>query len=240
MSSDEESPFWASPPYILLTDVLQLDKVDPWQVNVGKLVGGFLNEMKRIGDIDFRISGNALYSASVIFMKKTRELVEYGILPPEVDEEEEQLAIPLIRPPFRLTNRRVTLQELLIAMDRVLSKGVRQRARPARRRYQADTSPLQFELNTSRAYVEESLAEVYGDLCMIMEIGGIVKFTDMLMNRTRREIVRIFFALLHLYARAYVDIWMEDDAMILVKLLPLPEKAEVDDTEVELQAEVRK
>ena len=240
MSGNEEAPFWASPPYILLTDVLQLDKVDPWQVNVGKLVGGFLNEMKRIGDIDFRISGNALYSASVIFMKKTRELVEYGILPPEVDEEEEQLAIPLIRPPFRLTNRRVTLQELLIAMDRVLSKGVRQRARPARRRYQGDTSPLQFELNASRAYVEESLSEVYGDLCVIMEIGEIIKFTDMLMNRTRREIVRIFFALLHLFARSYVDIWMDDDAMILVKLLPLPEKAETDDTEVELHVEVKK
>ncbi len=240
MSSDEKSPFWAAPPYILLTDVLQLDKVDPWQVNVGKLVGGFLNEMKRIGDIDFRISGNALYSASVIFMRKTRELVEYGILPPEVDEEEEQLAIPLIRPPFRLTNRRVTLQELLIAMDRVLSKGVRQRARPARRRYQGDTSPLQFELEASRAYVEESLAEVYGDLCVIMEIGEVVKFTDVLINRTRREIVRIFFALLHLYARSYVDIWMDDDAVILVKLLPLPEKAEADGTEVELHAEVRK
>ena len=84
------------------------------------------------------------------------------------------------------------------------------------------------------------MAEVYGDFCMIMEIDEIVKFTDVLVNRTRREIVRIFFALLHLYARSYVDIWMDDDAVILVKLLPLPEKAEADGTEVELHAEVKK
>ena len=51
MSGEEGSPFWATPPYILLTDVLQLDKVEPWNVDVGKLVGAFLREMKRIGDI---------------------------------------------------------------------------------------------------------------------------------------------------------------------------------------------
>jgi hypothetical protein len=51
---DDDSPFWATPPYILLTDVLQLDKVEPWNVDVGKLVVGFLDEMKRLGDIDFR------------------------------------------------------------------------------------------------------------------------------------------------------------------------------------------
>ena len=84
----DDSPFWATPPYILLTDVLQLDKVEPWNVDVGKLVVGFLNEMKRMGDIDFRISGNALYSASVIFMRKTRDLVQLGILPVREPEGE--------------------------------------------------------------------------------------------------------------------------------------------------------
>ncbi|MFW9800342.1 MAG: hypothetical protein ACFFD9_07895, partial [Candidatus Thorarchaeota archaeon] len=127
--NDERAPFWAAPPYILLTDVLQLDKVQPWNVDIGKLVSGFLREMRRLGDIDFRISGSALYSASVIFMKKTRELIELGLLPPEEDEDEE-LVIPLIRPPFRISNQRVTLEELLIAMDRVLSKGVRRRPTP--------------------------------------------------------------------------------------------------------------
>ena len=87
--NDSSSPFWATPPYILLTDVLQLDKVEPWNIDVGNLVGAFLREMKRIGDIDFRVSGNALYSASVIFMKKTRDLVELGILPPEEVEDDD-------------------------------------------------------------------------------------------------------------------------------------------------------
>ncbi|UCE11638.1 MAG: hypothetical protein JSW61_06820 [Candidatus Thorarchaeota archaeon] len=225
MSDEEGSPFWAGPPYILLTDVLQLDKVKPWNVDVGKLVAGFLREMRRLGDIDFRISGNALYSASVIFMKKTRELVELGLLPPEEDDEDEELEIPLIRPPFRVTNQRVTLQELLIAMDRVLSKGVRRRSPPTKRRLRGRADPLAFKMDSARANVEENIAQVYGDLCEIMEIDEVVKFVDILVNNSRIEIVRVLFALLHLFARSYIDIWMDESEEIWVQLLsPPPEE----------------
>jgi len=224
--SDEDTPFWAAPPYILLTDVLQLDKVKPWNVDIGKLVSGFLLEMKRLGDIDFRVSGSALYSASVIFMKKTRELIVMGVLPPE--EEEEDLVIPLIRPPFRISNQRVTLEELLIAMDRVLSRDVRRRPTPRKRRYRGRADPLSFQVEATRADVEENIAEVYEDLSKIMKIDETAKFVDILMNNTRREIVRVFFALLHLFARAFIDIWMDEEQVIWVKMLspPPPEDAE--------------
>lgn len=235
--SGENAPFWAVPPYILLTDVLQLDKVEPWNVDVGKLVAGFLKEMKMLGDIDFRISGSALYSASVIFMKKTRELVELGLLPPEDAEDDDELIIPLIRPPFRVSNQRVTLEELLIAMDRVLGKGVRQRSSPSRRRrYSTKADPLAFKMEAMRADVEENISEVYADLRKVMKIGEVSTFVNLLINNTRREIVRMFFALLHLFARAYIDIWMDEEDVIWVKLLSPP--PEEDDHEPVIQPAV--
>jgi segregation and condensation protein A len=240
MMSDD-SPFWATPPYILLTDVLQLDKVEPWNVDVGKLVGGFLDEMKRLGDIDFRISGNALYSASVIFMRKTRELVQLGLLPPEEDDDDGEIEIPLIRPPFRLTNRRVTLEELLVAMDHVLSKGTRQRYTPTKKKYRPKTDPLTFQVNIDQANIEETIADVYKDICNIMKIGDEAKFVEILMNNTRQEIVRVFFSLLFLFARAYIDIWMDENEVIWVRLLE-PPKISDDDEEVseeEIQPEIK-
>jgi segregation and condensation protein A len=239
MSNEDSSPFWASPPYILLTDVLQLDKIEPWNVDVGKLVAGFIREMKRLGDIDFRISGSALYSASVIFMKKTRELVELGILPPETADDDEELVIPLIRPPFRVSNQRVTLQELLIAMDRLLSQGSRTRTAPQKKRYRPSTEPMDFKMETTRADVEENITEVYNDLLKIMEIGETAKFVDVLMNNTRREIVRVFFALLHLHGRAFIDIWMDDDEVIWVKMLPLPPPPSEEDEEIQASIETK-
>ena len=235
----DDSPFWATPPYILLTDVLQLDKVDPWNVDVGKLVGGFLDEMKRLGDIDFRISGNALYSASVIFMRKTRELVELGLLPPEEEDDEGDLVIPLIRPPFRLTNRRVTIEELLVAMDHVLSKGPRKRSTATKRKYSSKADPLTFQMNIDQANIEETIAEVYKDLSRILKVGEVAKFADVLMNNTRQEIVRVFFSLLFLFARAFIDIWMDEESVIWVKLQDPPEVIEEDEPpEEEIQPEI--
>ncbi|MFW9786800.1 MAG: hypothetical protein ACFFE2_13905 [Candidatus Thorarchaeota archaeon] len=236
---EDDSPFWSTPPYILLTDVLQLDKVEPWNVDVGKLVVGFLDEMKRLGDIDFRISGNALYSASVIFMRKTRELVELGFLAPDEEEEDEDFAIPLIRPPFRLTNRRVTLEELLVAMDHVLSKSTRSRTPPTKRRYSSKADPLTFQMNIDQANIEETIADVYDDLSRIMKVGEVSKFVDVLMNNTRQEIVRVFFSLLFLFARAYIDLWMDEDGIIWVKLQGPPEFTDEDEPlEEEIQREI--
>ena len=236
---DDESPFWTTPPYILLTDVLQLDKVDPWNVDVGKLVVGFLDEMKRLGDIDFRISGNALYSASVIFMRKTRELVELGLLPPEEEDDEGDLVIPLIRPPFRLTNRRVTLEELLVAMDHILSKDARPRSTPTKRRYSSKADPLTFQMNVDQANIEETIADVYDDLCRIMKAGDVSRFVDVLMNNTRQEIVRVFFSLLFLFARAYIDIWMDERDVIWVRLEELPEITDEDESLEDVQPEIK-
>jgi segregation and condensation protein A len=219
---EDDSPFWATPPYILLTDVLQLDKVEPWNVDVGKLVVGFLNEMKRLGEIDFRISGNALYSASVIFMRKTRDLVQLGILPPEDDSDDDELEIPLIRPPFRLTNRRVTIEELLIAMDHMLSKGVRTRSTPTKRLARTKADPMTFTMNIDQANIEETIADVYADFQRLLKVGESSKFTDVLMNNTRKEIVRVFFAILFLFARRFIDMWM-DESVIWIKMIEPPE-----------------
>ncbi|MFX1482228.1 MAG: hypothetical protein ACFFCP_03460 [Promethearchaeota archaeon] len=239
---DDDSPFWATPPYILLTDVLQLDKVEPWNVDVGKLVVGFLDEMKRLGDIDFRISGNALYSASVIFMRKTRELVQLGLLPPEEGDDDGDFEIPLIQPPFRLTNRRVTLEELLVAMDQVLSKGDRPRAAATRRKYNIRADPLTFQMNVDQANIEETIADVYKDISKIMKIDEVTKFVDILMNNTRQEIVRVFFSLLFLYARTFIDIWMDNEGIIWVKLLEPPKTTSKKDekpSEGEIKSEIK-
>ncbi len=224
--SDEENPFWITPPYILLTDVLQLDKVEPWNVDVGKLVAGFLQEMKRLGNIDFRVSGNALYSASVIFMKKTRDLVDLGLLPDDDEDSDEDIEIPLIRPPFRLTNRRVTIQELLLAMDKMLKKGVRRRPPPKKRRAKDELDPISFQMDVTRADVEETIGEVYSDLRKIVDVGDTVRFQDILVNNTRREIVRVFFAVLHLHGRAFVDMWMDEDWTIWITIREPPQVSE--------------
>ena len=168
-------------------------------------------------------------------MKKTRELVQLGILPPEAIDGDEDFEIPMIHPPFRLTNRRVTLQELLVAMDRVLTKGVRRRGSPVKRGSRSRVDQVAVRWEVQRANVEENIAEVLADINELMNVGEETKFLDILMNNTRKEIVRVFFAILHLYSRVYLDIWGDEEGTIWVKLLEPPIE---DDEELEVQTQL--
>jgi chromatin segregation and condensation protein Rec8/ScpA/Scc1 (kleisin family) len=87
----------------------------------------------------------------------------------------------------------------------------------------------------NRANVEENIAEVLADLRKMMKIGEIVRFRDILLNNTRKEIVRVFFALLHLFARAYIDIWEDEKGVIQVQLLEPPEDEEIPITQTQLE-----
>ena len=88
-----------------------------------------------------------------------------------------------------------------------------------------------------RANVEENIAEVLSDIREVMEIGEETMFVDLLMNNTRKEIVRVFFAILHLYARAYLDIWGDENGTIWVKLLEPPIE-DGEELEVQMQLEL--
>ena len=111
-------------------------------------------------------------------------------------------------------------------MDRVLSKGVRERPIPMSRRRRADIGPLSFATEAARANIEETIAEVYSDIRKIVGVGEVIRFTDLLVNNTRKEIVRIFFSILHLYSRALIDLWMDKHDVIWVKLVPQPQEEE--------------
>ena len=84
-------------------------------------------------------------------------------------------------------------------------------------------------MNVDQANIEETLAEVYADLQRLLKVGESSKFTDILMNNTRQEIVRVFFSILFLYARMFIDIWM-DESVIWVKMIEPPE---INEEEVE-------
>ncbi len=229
--SDSEKPFWVSPPYILLTGVLQLDKVDPWKVDVAKLIGGFLEEMKKREEIDFKISGNAVYTAAIIYMQKVKKLVEKS-KPKEEEKEkvtdEDLLNVPMMRPPFRLTNRRVTLEELMLAMEQVLLQSTKKRKRSKRKRTPIEIPPIIMELEDTQARIEEHIADTLYKIEELSKNQEIISFYDLVEERTRKEIVKVFVSLLYLAARKYIDLWQENGE-IKVQLLDEPEEEVAED-----------
>jgi chromatin segregation and condensation protein Rec8/ScpA/Scc1 (kleisin family) len=93
-------------------------------------------------------------------------------------------------------------------------------------------------MEVERANVEENIGEVLEDLRRLMNVGEVVKFTDLLINHTRREIVRVFFALLHLYARMFIEIWEDENGIIQVQLLDPPPEDDEEGLEVQTRLEM--
>ena len=235
--SSTEKPFWVSPPYILLTGVLQLDKVDPWKVDVAKLIGGFLEEMKKRGDIDFKISGNAVYTAAMIYMQKVKKLIDKS-KPKEEEKEkitdEDLLNVPMIRPPFRLTNRRVTLQELMLAMEQVLMQSVQRKKRVRKKRGQIEIPPILMELEDTQARIEDHIADVLSRIEEKSKEKEDIEFYDLVEKKTRKEIVKVFVSILYLAARDYIEVW-QDESIIKVRLLDAKERAKRQKEEEEME-----
>jgi len=91
-------PFWFHQPWRVLTDILELQKISPWELDLAELVNGFIGRLLTEEYIDLRICGRALLSAAILLRLKTEYLLEFG------REEEEILRVieeDIFLPPIR-------------------------------------------------------------------------------------------------------------------------------------------
>jgi segregation and condensation protein A len=190
---------------------LKASKISPWDIDIAYLVSSFLQKMYELGVIDFRVSGRALLSASIILKLKTEQLLSINS-DLELAEEEKELVLPPLEMPLRLTSRKVTLDELLVALERVLLQG-EEKANKEKQREKTGTfvTPLVFELEPDMINVERSINETLRRILEISSSQPTVKFTQLLSERSSKEVVKILLSCLHLANRGRIRIWQEEE-----------------------------
>jgi len=104
-----EKPFWLRPPWAVLFDLIRLQKVRPWDVNLNHLLTTLTGEMRKRGYVDFTASGIALFSSSVIYRMKS-ELILKLEEPPKPPVER---PIEFLPPPLQLLTGMSTPQRRL-------------------------------------------------------------------------------------------------------------------------------
>jgi segregation and condensation protein A len=216
---EKKPPFWLQPPWSFLLDSLKASKLSPWDIDIAYLVSSFLQKMYELGVIDFRVSGRALLSASIILRLKTQQLLEVDASN-ELSEEEKELVLPPLEMPLRLTSRKVTLDELLVALERVLLQGEEKLNKRQEGKFAGFNPPLVFELEPDMINVEKSINETLQRILRLSSINSIVMFSQLLSERTSKEIVKTLLSCLHLANRGRIRIWQEDEfEEILITLI---------------------
>jgi len=128
----------------VIYEVIAFEGLDPWDLDLTKLVEGFLEYMKGLEQMDFKIPAKYVMVASTLLRMKSDHLPllnyfqeqENGDVVEEGSEiiagTEEPALNPLTIPPRRLPQRRVVISELVQALRKVLGTQKRRKLRNER------------------------------------------------------------------------------------------------------------
>ncbi len=196
MTESSPEPFWFHQPWRVLTDILELQKISPWELDLAELVNGFIGRLLTAEYIDFRICGRALLSAAILLRLKTEYLLEFGREEEEIIRViEEDIFLPPIRPPFRKNIRPTSSAEFLEAL--------RELVYPPKKRTRTHVNASGFlptipQFDGSRVELTKSMKQIHVRLSEASLESNPISFVDFVQGMSRIDIIRVFLTLLYL------------------------------------------
>jgi segregation and condensation protein A len=197
--------------------VVNVENLDPWNIDLVKLTNGFLKFLHEAKELDFRIPAKIVFVAAILLRLKSNYLSIFEEEEPEENLEQKPmiyeeppellaLGIPLKRVP----KRQITLEELINALRKALAVKERKEARRER---------LKKELQ-ARIVEEEDIEKRLEKL--MMEIDKLIKelnisrieFRRIVKKWDTKNIVYNFVPLLHLEQKEKIiteqEKWFEE------------------------------
>ncbi|MCL4389266.1 MAG: segregation/condensation protein A [Candidatus Marsarchaeota archaeon] len=160
----------------LLIELVQSSKLDPWDIDISKVVDEYLSAVKRMKVLELRIPANIILSASILLRMKSDTLSIFDIHE-EVQIEEPQLPGPArpdveqLVPRLRMQPRRkVTLEELLAALDSAMKIEVERSTE-----HEKMTAPIPIIVNTED--IDEKKQNVIKKIGKIADREGLTTFS---------------------------------------------------------------
>ncbi len=214
-----EKPFWLRPPWIVLFDLIRLQHLRPWDVNLAHILNSFLVEMKKIGYIDFTASGVALLSSATIYRMKS-ELILKLEEPPELPKERVvDFVPPPIQMPFRYEYTTTTLDDLLRALEGALKVEPRALAEQSQIAELASAPLILEELDSFLVEIDQHVEKLHQRIHGLLEEKKRITFSLLTEGLKRRDIIRTFLMLLFLASDRKIDLVQgEEFGEILITL----------------------
>jgi segregation and condensation protein A len=192
----------------ILYQVVSLENIDPWNVDLVKLTAGFLRFIRGAEELDFRIPAKIVFVAAILLRLKSdylsifeeksaveEALAKEKILPElGIDPNLIKLGVPIKRIP----KRQVTLDELIVALKRALDVREKKVERVQRIRSRL-RDELKDEEDTMRR-IEKVMGEIEERMKASGKVGpdGKLNFRDIVEQWDREQIISHLIPVLHL------------------------------------------
>lgn len=211
MTAIIKKPFYLRPPLNVLFDRRKLLELAPWDVNVAFLLATFLKQMEESGQIDFRASGAALNSSALIYLMKSKLLLEHK--EQQSPKAQQDFLPPPIPLPFRHGLTSTTIQHLLEALDAILRV---EKNLCSSKAVKAESPLTALEIlpqpSSCLMNVELQMEELYGSLVERVKGAGIIEFSALVKGMKRLNAVRTFILLLFLAQRGKVNLLQDEES----------------------------
>jgi segregation and condensation protein A len=196
-------------PFQILLELIQTHKLDPWDVDIQKLTDVFLQRVREMRELDLRLSGRTLLSASILLRMKSEAMLDDGRARPAGEELEESLDLdlPELGPieMIQRSPRKITLEELLGVLYDALSEEPVYR-RPPRRKIEKVVRALsEYHIN-----IEKHLDELYEKIKKLAAPGRLVTFSELLTDRSKIFVVRTLLLILFLSMQGKISLRQDE------------------------------
>jgi segregation and condensation protein A len=206
----DEKPFWFKPPWLILFDIIRLQRLRPWDVNLSFLLNSFLNEMRKQGVVDFTASGTALLSSATIYRMKSDDILKMEDPPHPPDAKIIEALPPLIRLPYRHALSSTSVEELLKALDDALNMELSILREPVLKPL-LPTPTIIEALDPFLVDIDSHLEGLFERLLSLFQEKKMILFSELSRSMERIEIVRTFIILLFLASRERLALWQDEE-----------------------------
>ncbi len=214
---DKDEITWQS----IMNELVKSEEMDPWDINISSLTKKYIETIKKLKELDFRVSGKVLLAAAILLKIKSNKLVGEDIeyldrLISEQDEEEllsfeeeleprkeEDIPKNLIPRTPQPRKRKVSIYDLMGALEKALEV--------KRRRVLKSIPPMNIEIPEKKRDISSIIKEIYG------KIKGFfwehrkdrLTFSKLVPSNSKEDKIFTFVPLLHLTNQRKIDLFQQ-------------------------------
>lgn len=195
-------------PIDMLMGLVVSREVDPWNIDIVELTTKYLEQIRRLQELDLRLSGKTILVASILLRMQSENIFKEEEEEPEEEEDEElDIEIRPILPPLRRVSGKITLPQLMEALLQALEDADRKKTlKPRKRRDQKHV----VRIDEHRANIEEQVNALYDKICEMVKEHGTITLIDLIEGPGQLMLARTFLFVLYLETKGKIVLTQDE------------------------------
>ena len=201
----------------LLYELIKKEQMNPWDIDISMLTKTYINTIKKLKELDFRISGKVLLAAAILLKIKSNRLLnedlseldrlltqseeeildDLDLEEPRVYDDEKHPLIPRTPQPRK---RKVSVFDLVNALEKALEV--------KKRRVLNSIPPMDVKIPKKTRDITQVIREVYGKILSFFTKNSQnrLTFSQLVPSETKEDKIYTFIPLLHLTTQRKVNL----------------------------------